>query len=118
MVRLDVRNRIDKILLVILAIVLVIALIFIFFTIFLPKEIKIVKIFAISGLFLNFYGTVLLAFTLVKLDKEIKDLVGTYYGGNQNLKKDMLKNRRVALKGLIAIVVGFLFQIIDVVTSY
>jgi Na+/proline symporter len=118
MVKLDIKNKLDKILLIVLAIVLVVTMLSIFFTVFLPKEIRTIKIFALLGLSLNFYGTILLAMTLLKPDNKIKDLSGTYYGGNPDLEKDMLESRRAALWGLILIVIGFLFQIIDVISSY
>lgn len=116
--KLDIKRRSEKILFLTLILVLGIALVFIFFSSILPKELGSTRGAAILGLILNFYGTFLLAMTLVRPDKEIKDMASTYYGGNAELEKDMFQNRKRALWGLILVALGFIFQFIDIFISY
>ncbi len=106
--------KLDKFLLVIFIIVFILVIVIIFFTSILPKEITSTRGLALLGLFLNLYGTVLLAATLVKSDTKIKGMSSTYFGGNTELEKDMLQNRRMALAGLILIALGFIFQFFDI----
>jgi len=116
--KLDIRGKSEKFLFFIFIVLMVAVIALIFFSSILPKEITSTRGFALLGLFLNLYGTVLLAITLVKSDTKIKDMTFTYYGGNTELEKDMLQNRRMALGGLILIASGFIFQFFDILISY
>jgi len=62
------------------------------------------------GLVLNFIGTVILAFSLIKSNKTIKNESGTYYGGNQYIESSLIKNRRIAIVGLSFLAIGFILQ--------
>lgn len=116
--KLDIRRKFDKFLFVILIIALVLVIFLIFFSSILPKELTSARGAGLLGLILNFSGTFLLAVTLVKPDSKIKDMTATYFGGNTELEKDMFRNRRTALWGLILIASGFVFQFFDILISY
>jgi|GEM_PF-3618013 hypothetical protein len=64
------------------------------------------------GLILNFIGTVLLAIGAILPNKEIEQLSTQYFGGRPDIKYNLIKNKNLAIIGIIVNALGFLFQII------
>jgi hypothetical protein len=64
------------------------------------------------GSVLNLIGTVLLARGAILSNKEIQQLSTQHFGGRPDIKDILIKNKKLAIIGIIANALGFLFQII------
>lgn len=113
-------RKLDKFLTIIFIIVLGAVILILLFSSALPVELRRTRGAGITGLVLSFFGTLLLATTLLKPDREIKNIASntTWNGNMPKFEKGMFKDRRYALAGLILIGLGFLCQFLDIIVSY
>ena len=113
-------RKLDKFLIIIFVIILGLVILILLFSSVLPAELRRVRGAGITGLVLNFFGTLLLAVSLLKPDREIKNIASdiTWNGNMPKFESGMFKDRRYALAGLILIGLGFLCQFLDIIVSY
>ena len=71
----------------------------------------------VAGLSLNVIGTLLLASLLFVSKKKAEELSGTYYGGNEQQRLELLRQSAIAKCRAGLIVAGFLLQIVGSLRS-
>ncbi|MCL4378362.1 MAG: hypothetical protein M1409_08305 [Actinobacteria bacterium] len=70
---------------------------------------------SIVGLFFNLIGSILLGKTVIKSDKEIDKISGTYWGSNADLAKSLKRDKIVGKLGICILIIGFVLQLAYVI---
>jgi len=68
----------------------------------------------LTGLLFNFLGSLILGYSLLHSKEDINKISGTYYGGNNDLKNSLLRDRKLAICGLTILSTGFFLQLLAI----
>ena len=58
-------------------------------------------------------SAIVFALPLIRSDKEIENISGTYFDANPHMKRALILDRRTAFLGLLLLSLGVLFQIVS-----
>ena len=67
----------------------------------------------IIGLSFAFIGSIILALTIFRTKNTINEISSTYWDFNPPLRKELFKERKQSLWGILLLISGFLMQLIS-----